>query len=189
MAGGFRPFADISGHPWNGKVRTFKVSSAHATLLAIGDLVAITGVADTVTGYPYVDAATATNLITGVITGFALDNARVADLDLKGLPALTAGTVQVMTDTDILMYAEISNGSIAATDVGANADIVATAATSSGNLVNSNMTINAAAFTAATAQVRIVALTELNGAASVGSGVTVICRINESTETGTVGVH
>jgi len=182
MAGGFRPIQDQSGHSYTGKVVTYDVVSGHATLLAVGDLVIVTGTASATTGLAGADAAAAGGLITGPIV--AIDP-NISNLEQAGLPAGTAGTIKVAVDNDLLMEAEISNGSIAITDVQGNADIVATAASLAGGLANSNMTIDAAAFAAATAQIRIVSLNEN---ADVGSGVTVICRINESTTAGVVGV-
>jgi len=83
-----------------------------------------------------------------------------------------------------LLEAEISNGALSTANVGQNADIVATVASLSGGLVNSNMTVNAATFTGATAQMRLVRLKD----GAVGAGVTAVFRINESTIKSTVGV-
>lgn len=180
MAGGFRPIQDRSGHSYTGKIETYAVDAAHATLLAVGDLVIETGNLDASSGLSEVDAASAAALITGVIVGVDFN---MSNLEQKGLPALTAGTVKVAVDKDMLLEAETSGGTFAVTDVGGNLDIVATAATASGGLVNSNMTINATgAASSATAQVRIVSVPEadtLTFPAAIGT--TLICRINEST--------
>ena len=179
MSGGFRPTQDISGNGYCGKIQTYGVASGHASLLAVGDLVIETGTSDTA-GLAQVDAAAATGLITGVIV--AIDP-NFSALETKGLAAGTAGTVKVQVDPDTLMLAD-SSAAVAVTDVGANADIVATAATASGGLVNSNMTVNTAAPGSATAQMRIVGLP--NGAG--GAGTSMLVRINESTVKGVVGV-
>ena len=176
---GFRPIQDISGNSYTGKVETYAVAAAHATLLASGDMVRITGTARAIDGMAFVDAATAAQTLTGVIIGVDYN---MANLEQKGLPASTAGTVKVATDTNLLLEGT-SSGTVALVDVGANADIVATAATQTGGLVTSNMTINTAAPAAGTAQIRIVGLKD--GATAAGS--TVFCRINESTNNG-VGV-
>jgi hypothetical protein len=172
MAGGFRPVQDISGNCYTGKVQTFHVASGHATLLAVGDLVRITGTANT-DGMAQVDANAAAQLITGPIVGIDYNP---SDLESKGLAAGTAGTVKVATDPMILLEAETST-TVAVTDVGGNAEIVATAASASGGLVNSNMTVNTAAVGSATAQIRIEGLKD----GGTASGSTVYCRINEST--------
>ena len=174
MAGGFRPIQDISGNSYTGKVQTFAVASAHSTLLAVGDLVRITGTADA-NGVAEVDAAAAAQTLTGCIVGIDYD---ISNLERKGLPALSAGTVKVATDRNMLMEAE-SSTTVSLDDVGANADIVATAASASGNLVNSNMTVNTTAPASATAQIRIEGIKD--AADGLTTGTTLFCRINEST--------
>lgn len=179
MSGGFRPIQDISGNSYTGKVQTFAVAAGHSTLLAVGDLVRITGTARASDGMAEVDASAAAQLITGPIVGIDFN---MSDLEQKGLAALTAGTVKVATDPMILMEAEAST-TVALTDVGGNAEIVATAATASGGLVNSNMTVNTSSVGSATAQIRIEGLKD----GDTSSGATMIVRINEST-TRAVGV-
>ena len=180
MAGGFRPIQDRSGHPYCGKVETYAVDAGHASLLSVGDLVIETGNLDAASGKSEVDAAAAAGLITGVIVevGFNMSN-----LEQKGLPAAQAGTVLVANDKDMLLEAETSGGTFALNDVGGNLDIVATAATASGGLVNSNMTINATGnASSATAQVRIVGVKDSGDITYPAAiGTTLICRINEST--------
>lgn len=178
MAGGFRPIQDISGGSYTGKVQTFHVAAGHATLLAVGDLVRITGTANT-DGMAQVDASAAAQLITGPIV--AIDY-NISDVQAKGLAAGVAGTVKVATDPMILMEAEAST-TVAVTDVGGNAEIVATAASASGGLVNSNMTVNTSSVGSATAQIRIEGLKD----GGTASGSTMFVRINEST-TRAVGV-
>ena len=180
MAGGFRPVQDRSGHAYTGKVETYAVDATHATLLAVGDLVVETGNLDAATGISEVDAASAGGLITGVIVGIDFDP---SDLDRKGLTASTAGFVKVATGKDLLLEAETSGGTLALTDVGGNLPIVATAATASGGLVNSNMTVDASGnSTSATDQIRIVGVKDSGDITyPAPAGTTVICRINEST--------
>lgn len=185
MAGGFRPVQDVTGNSYTGKVQTFHVAATHATLLAVGDLVRITGTAHT-DGTAQVDAVAAGQTITGPIVAIDPD---FSDLERKGLAASTAGFVKVATDPNILLEAETSNGTTALTDVGSNADIVATAATASGGLVNSNMTIDAATYVATTAQVRVEAIKDASDITfPAAAGTTLIVRVNESTVSGAVGV-
>lgn len=187
MAGGFRPIQDLSGHGYTGKVQTYGVKDTHATLLAVGDLVTETGELNVSTGEAEVDASSAGGLITGIIVAFTPN---FSDLEQKGLPALTAGTVKVATDPDMLIEAETSGGTFAAASVGGNLDVVVTAATASGGLVNSNMTINSTGgSSSATAQVRIVSVPDAGSITFPAPiGTTLICRINESTIGGAVGV-
>jgi len=181
---GFRPVQDLSGGDYTGKIQTYGVAAGHATLLAVGDLVTETGTADATTGQSLVDASSAGtgNLITGVIVGISPN---FSDLEQPGLPSGTAGFVQVAVDPNIILEAEISAGSIALTDVGSNAPIVATAATLSGGLAQSNMTVNATGFVATTEQVRIISIKDPT---LLVAGSTIFVRINESTIKSTVGV-
>lgn len=179
MAGGFRPVQDISGNDYVGKVQTYAVSSGHATLLAVGDLVTITGTAEASTGIAYVDAATAGADITGAIVAIVYNP---SNLEQAGMPAGTGGYVNVAIDPNTLFVATATT--VAVTDVGSNSDITATAATLAGGLAVSNMVIAGSYPTAGgSAQIRIEGLV---GAA--GSNVPVYCRINESTVKSTTGV-
>ena len=187
MAGGFRPIQDLSGQGYTGKVQTFAVDATHSTLLSVGDLVIETGNLDAATGVSEVDAITAAGLITGVIV--AIDY-NISNLEQSGLPASTAGTVKVAVDPNMLLEAETLGGTLALTDVGGNLDVTVTAATATGGLVNSNMVVNSSGnASSGTAQVRIVGVKDsgdITYPAPVGT--TVICRINESTISGAVGV-
>lgn len=171
---------------YTGKIQKFHVASGHSTLLAQGDFVIITGTAHT-DGTAQVDAASAAGLITGFIVGF---EPNISALETKGLPASTAGYVYVQTDPYALFEIEIGTSALAVTDVGSNADITATAASSSGNLARSNMVLDgsAVAGSGATAQLRIVGLVPESGATLGAVGQKALCRINESTEKGAVGV-
>ena len=70
-------------------------------------------------------------------------------------------------------------------EVGGNAYICASVATASGNLVNSNMTVNTTSPGGATAQMRIEGIKD--AADGLAAGTTLFVRINEST-LGVVGV-
>jgi hypothetical protein len=189
MAGGFRPIQDLSGGSYTGKIQTFVVDATHATLLSVGDLVTETGNVDAATGLSEVDASTAGtgNLITGVITSI---DPNYSDLEQSGLPASTGGSVKVNVDPNTIYEAETSGGTFALTDIGGNLPAVITAATATGNLVNSNMTINATGNAASTTeQLRVVSVKnsgDLTYPAAIGTTLRV--RINESTTGGAVGV-
>ena len=189
MAGGFRPTNDLSGHSYTGKVQTFAVDAGHATLLAVGDLGVETGNLDAATGLSEVDSISAGtgNLITGVIIAI---NPDFSDLEAKGLAASTAGTVLMAVDPDMLLEAETLGGTFALTDVGGNLPVTVTAATASGGLVNSNMVVDSTgAAISTTEQVRIVGVKDSGDITfPAPAGTTVICRINESTIGGAVGV-
>ena len=182
MAGGFRPIQDRSGHSYTGKVETYDVLSTHSTLLAVGDLVVETGAVNEATGVSQVDAITAGtgNLITGVIVGIDFN---MSNLEQKGLPAGTGGTVKVATDKDMLLEAETLGGTFAANDIGGNLPVTVTAATASGGLVNSNMVVNTTGNALSTTeQVRVVSVKDSGSLTyPAPAGTTLIVRINEST--------
>ncbi len=178
---GFRPVQDISGGAYTGKVQTYHVAAGHASLLGVGDLVKETGIADATTGIAEVDAATAGANVTGAIVSIDFN---INNLEQSGLPAATAGFVKVTVDPDTLYETTLSGGSVALVDVGTNADIVVTAATASGGLVQSNMALDASAFITGTDVLRLVGLKD----AEIGANGTVFVRINESTIKSTTGV-
>ena len=169
---GFKPVQSLGGAPYTGKVVTYNVVSGHSTLLAVGDLVVITGTADA-TGLAQVDAAAAAGLITGCIVSI---DANISNLEQAGLPAGIGGNVKVAVDRNMLMEAPTASA-VAVTDVGGNAEIVATAATLSGGLASSNMTVQTDTVIAATSQIRIEGLKD----GETDAGSIIFCRINEST--------
>lgn len=162
---------------YQGKLETYSVDAAHATLLAPGDVVVITGTADA-EGRAEVDAAAAGAPITGVIANVA-PLFEGENLTETGLPALTAGKVLCHIPPTEIFTAPVINGPLVVDDVGLNADIDATAATKSGGLTVSNMTIDAAtALATATLQFRIVGLAQSEGGVL---GDTAIVRFNATT--------
>lgn len=169
-----------------GKVYEYNVDSGHATLLAPGDVVRITGGAST-EGKPQVDAATAGQSITGIISAIKPNFVGEA-LTETGLVASTEGDVSVHVDPNSLFEVDVSNGPLVAADVGLNADCLPTAATKAGGITVSNMTLNATGkATTATLQFRIVALLE-DEDGTLGNRA--IVRINNSTiRAGAAGVQ
>ncbi len=185
MSGGFQYVGTDQQEP-NGKIKTFNVDAAHATILAKGDVVRITGTSTLITGIAEVDAAAAAQSVTGVISGVNI-NFTTENLTETGLPATTAGSVLVQVDPLALYEVDVVNGPLDVGDVGLNCDLVATAATRSGGMTVSNMTLNATGKnTTNTLQFRVVKL--LTGSDGVfGSRARV--RINNTTTiTGTTGV-
>ncbi len=162
----------------HGKLERFEVAATHATRLAIGDLVRITGEANATTGVPQVDAPTAgqavTGVISGIVPGFATEN-----FTDTGLAASTLGEVLVQTDPRAEYEVDVVNGPLAAASVGLNADFVPTAATNTAGYTQSNMVLNATGVaTTATLPFRIVRL--LRGADGV-LGSRALVRVNQST--------
>lgn len=184
MAGGFLWVGSQLSDP-RGKVKTYGVAATHATRLAIGDAVVITSTANA-DGLQEVDAAAAgaavTGHIVGVVPSFATEN-----FNDTGLAATTAGQVIVNIDPRAEYEVDVTNGPLLITEVGLNVPLVATAATLSGGLSISNMTVNrtGAATTAAT-EYRVERL--LVGSDGV-LGSRCVVRLNNSTEiAGSAGV-
>lgn len=185
MPGGFKAVGSVFNEP-DGKIKTFDVASSHATLLAPGDVVTLTGTATATTSVPQVDASTAGQAVTGVVVG-VVPTYSTETLNSAGLAASTAGTVYVLTDPLAYYEVDVSNGPLTVADVGLNANLVATAATLSGSLAISNMTLNATGkATTSTLQFRIEKLlTDSSGTL----GNRALVRVNSSTYiTGTTGV-
>ena len=142
MTGGFQLAKKQSDGDVTGKLFTYDVNSSHATLLSPGDVMRITGESEGSSGIPSIDAAAASQSITGVLasvdpifTGEALSE--------SGLPIGTGGKVKVHVDPTLLYEVDVSTGPLLSGQVGLNADIVATAATKTGGLSISNMTLDA----------------------------------------------
>lgn len=143
---------------YTGKLQTYGVADTHATLLAPGDVVVITGTSNA-EGVGEVDAAAAGAAITGVVSSFKplFTNENLTE---TGLPALTEGEARVHIDPNLMFEADAS-ATLLAADVGLNIDILATAATKSGGLTLSNMELDSTTKAATqTLQFRIVALLE-----------------------------
>ncbi len=154
---GFQKIGSISGAEPHGVIQTFDVVSTHSSILAVGDVVDITGTGSA-TGRQGVDAASATGQMLGVVVGFEVDP---DTLNSTGLAASTAGVARVDTDPNSTYRVTVSNGPLASTDIGLNCDSVVTAATVSGGLTRSNMTVNATGVaTTVTFPWRIIALEE-----------------------------
>lgn len=176
MPGGFA-FRGSVGYSPDGKLRRFAVDVAHATRLGIGDAVRITGTATTL-GFDAVDAAAATQQVTGIISGIT-PNFLTENLTDTGLAASTAGTVLVQMDPHAEYDVDVSNGPLLAADVGLNVDLVATAATNTAGFTVSNMSVNATGkATTATLPFRVIMLLP-DAAGVLGNRARV--RVNNST--------
>ena len=136
---GFQFIKDIGRD--GGSVQRYHVLSSHASILAPGDHVILTGTAHT-DGVAEVDAATAGAVFLGVIVAVAPDYANET-LNEQGLPASTAGYVYV-NQSPTAQYEVAGDGStaLAVTDVSLNFDSIVTAATRSGGTTRSNFTLD-----------------------------------------------
>lgn len=163
-----------------GKVRAVAVAAAHATLIAPGDIVRFTGTSNAA-GVAEVDVVTATSQqVAGVVA--AVDYSVAGEnLTYTGLAAGTAGTLFIH-DSPVVLYSVPVSATLAAADVGLNADANFAVATRSGVLDVSNVILNSASkATTATLQFRIEGL--LADAAGVLGNVALV-RINNQSATG-----
>ena len=167
-----------------GKLRRFHVDVGHAGILAVGDCVVHTGTSHT-DGVAEIDIGAQAASITGVVASFepAFSGEALSD---TGLPASTAAYANVHVGHDSLFLVDCS-ATLAAVDVGLNAEAVVTVATKSGGMTTSNMTLDSATKAGtATLHWRIVELRE-DDDGTLGNRAVV--RANGFTsQAGTVGV-
>lgn len=164
-----------------GKVRSVAVASSHATLIAPGDIVRFTGTSRATDGVAEVDVVTATGQqVAGIVAGVNY-NVAGENFTYTGLAASTAGDLFIHTSPDLLYTVPVT-ATLAAADVGLNADTDFVVATRSGVLDISNVRLNSASkATTATLQFRIEGL--LPDAAGVMGNVALV-RINNQSATG-----
>lgn len=187
---GATPVGTISGSPWNAAVRPYSVDSSNATAIFVGDFVTLEADGNCT-------PAAAGGVILGVCVGikkiaedeFGVSGYHTApNLDIRYLPASTAGTILVSVGNDILYEVqEDSVGSnLALTDVGANIDLIAGAgSTTTGNSAHE---LDSSTVTAAgSAQLRIIGKVNRPDNA-VGTNCRWIVRVHESHLAATNGI-
>ncbi len=186
--GGFTLDQSQANGELTGKLETYNVDAAHATRLAIGDVVVLTGTSTAADGVAEVDAAAQGAALTGIVAGFE-PQFTGENLTETGLPALTEGKARCLIDPNLNFIVAVSGGDLANTDVGLNADADVTAASKSGGLTISNMALDSTTLAAtSTLQFRVVGIAE-NPTTGEFDGSYARVRINESTlRAGTTGV-
>ncbi len=153
---GLTPVMHVSGAPWNGATRRCYIETGHSGALYVGDPVVLTGSADASGCYPTVGIATAGGVVFGVITSFEelptnLTKTYFASGDTGGR------FCNVCCDPTVLYEVQgNSAAAIAATDVGGNADLVATAGGSTVTGYSGWELSQATITTTSTLQVRIM---------------------------------
>lgn len=149
---GYRPVKHVNGSPFNGLVTQYVLLAADATAVAVGDLVDLSGAADSF-GIPAITRATAVNgPFVGAVVGFLPSGTDptqnnlgtgTADLSLSGFrPASTLRYVLVADTTDVVFEAQGSGTFVWNADPGLNAATTVTAATANGNTGLSNMQVD-----------------------------------------------
>lgn len=129
---GLSPVKYAWGSPYDGACRAYYVPSGYATALYIGDPVLITGTSNTTTirGFapgvlPAINkAAAASGQITGVIVGFLPLDGQTSNV----YGAASTDRIALVADDPNLLFAiqDDASGTLAATDVGLNAQLIFT---------------------------------------------------------------
>lgn len=135
--------------PWMGQGNIYSIAAGQAGVLAIGDVVKSTGTASA-DGYPGVISAIAGDTVRGVIVGIGNSPTLLANPDKLNSTLSTASATftqyaLVVDDPDAVF--EVQAATSAATDVGANAELVFGA----NNGFVSGVTLNGTSGTAAAA--------------------------------------
>ncbi len=171
--------------PWMGQANVYSIAGDCNSAVAIGDPVKSSGTASS-DGYAGITLAAAGETIRGVVVGLGRSPtvmANWANLDTTVRAAQASGPVWyalVVDDPDAIF--EIQAATMAATDVGANADLVAGA----NNGFVSGYTLSGTA-ASATAQCRILGLVNRPDN-EFGAYAKMLVKINEHELTSTTGV-
>lgn len=161
---GFVPVKYLNGSPWNGKARVYYCRSDYATALFIGDTVKSGGNADTLGKYATVEQAGAGGNVRGVVIAFGSQPSAMFDADdlnRKYKAASTAMYCLVVDDPNVIFEVQEDNDSatLAATDVGGNADAVLTAGDTNSGISKFELDSSGVSGTAV-AQCRILGLAD-----------------------------
>jgi len=153
---GFRPVGHMSGGSYTGRVRKYySVNEA----LFLGDIVEVegTGTASGSGGYPAVDRAdnTTAQIAAGVVVGWEIDP---DNLGAKHHAASTSLAVYI-NDDPMTIYEAQSDGTLAVTDIGLNADLTIGAGSTTTGASGMEITASGAAGTQST-PLKIIGLVE-----------------------------
>lgn len=183
IARGFIP-VNALGANYCGALTRYFIPATDSNDMAVGDMVRYAGSADA-DGVPTCVRATATQSLVGAIVGFE------ADRDYENDTHRTASTARyaLVADDPNQLFLGQQDGTIAATDIGLNADIVVAAVDTTTGL--SGMEIDTSTKnTTATLPVKIVAV-DLRPDNEIGLNTDCIVKINNhqhGSHTGTAGV-
>jgi len=156
---GLLPVRHLNGSPWNGQLRAYSIASGYGTDLLPGDPVSMVAAGT-------IERATATRAILGVFMGCQYTSANANGInafDKKYWPASTVAADAkgfVCDDPNVIFQVQCDPDSadIAASAVGANADILV--ASGSTTTFTSGCELDSNTVTASTANLRILGLAE-----------------------------
>lgn len=168
---GFKPIKHLDGSEYNGQVNRYSIGTGEAALF-VGDLVTLSGTSNTdgVPGISRVAAGTGNPAI-GAIVEFEADRENQGKTNH---PASTAGFALVADAPDVIYEAQATT--IAVTDVGNNAPILATAgSTTTGTSAEE---VDGSGYVGTTEQVRVLRVKQASDN-EVGANAVVEVFINE----------
>ena len=187
---GLRPVGYFNGSPWNGKANWYYIPVGNASSIFIGDLVTMDGTATADGKYPTIKRTAAADItIVGVVIGFAKTPELGFDIDVPTrnyCPLSTAMYALVVDDPNVIFEVQEDSvaGSIPVTAVGNNADIVATAGSTTTGL--SGMVLDSSDVVTTAQQLRILRLADRPDNA-LGNYAKWLVMINEHIYRTTVG--
>ena len=185
---GLKPISR-TGSSYVGSINRYYISGSNATAMGVGDPVVSAGSADA-DGVPSVARAAAGDAIRGVVVGFDF-----LDRDQENLPQYRPASVEcyalVADDPDmrVLVQEDSVVSTLAATDVGLNADFIVANA----NSVTGRSQVELDSSSAATTNTLSLKVLELYQAADnvIGDNAKWVCSLNTSElngDTGSTGI-
>lgn len=129
---GLTPVKYLNGSDWDGRGNTYSVAAANASILSVGDLVALTGTADATGKYPQIARATPGAGACGVLVGIGLfpNGPFVNPNDLSSVQKPAAASpvyYALVCDSPDVIYEVQENGGggdLAIADVGLNINVI-----------------------------------------------------------------
>ena len=180
---GLKLVRTLSGGPHTAQLRTYEHPSSDGTAVYVGDLVKMSGTANT-DGVPTAIQAAATDTVIGVVVGL---QPKYGSLEINYVEASTARNMYVCIDPHAIyeIQEDSGGGNIAVTAVGNNADVVVgSGSTTTGS---SGMELDSSDVKTATAQLRILQLVQREDNA-VGDNANWEVMIYEHRLTTTTGI-
>lgn len=189
---GLQPLQNRDGSSWNGQVRPYFIPSSYATALFVGDPVVKTGTSNTaaaglggqyiIGSLPEINKATAgnANAVTGVIIGFEEDP---NNLERIYNPASTERVAYVCDDPNVIyeIQGDVATA-VAATDIGANAELIYTnSGSTTTGLSGAELDVSTTAASDAASQLKILRLVNREDN-EIGINAKLEVLINNTTE-------
>ena len=183
IARGFHPVNTLGG-AYTGSVNKYCIPASDSTPMAVGDLVKLAGSADA-DGVVTIARCAATNPTIGAIVGFEPDK------DYDSQTHRTASTLRyaLVADDPNQLFVGQNDGTIAADDIGLNADFVVAAVNTTTGLSGFEIDTSSKN-TTATLSLKIIGL-DRRPDNVIGAAADCIVKINNhtyGTHTGTIGV-